>query len=132
MKDFRRFKVWERAHALTLDIYKLTVRFPQEELYGLTSQLRRCGTSLGANIAEGCGKEGNREFVRFLQIASGSASALEYHLLLARDLNYIVEEDYGRLEKQLLEFRRMLIALLQKVKATVWLIANCSLLIAEC
>lgn len=123
MKDFGRLKVWERAHALTLDIYKLTARFPREELYGLTSQLRRCSASLGANIAEGCGKEGNREFFRFLQIASGSASELEYHLLLAQDLNYIGEEDYRRLEKQLLEFRRMLTALLQKVKADR--LANC-------
>jgi len=72
---------------------------------------------MGANIAEGCGKEGNRELHRFLQIASGSASELDYHLLLARDLNYLTETDYQRVGKQLLEFRRMLTALLQKVGA---------------
>ncbi|SPF47568.1 S23 ribosomal protein [Candidatus Sulfotelmatobacter kueseliae] len=117
MKDFRRLKVWEKAHFLTLDVYKVTARFPREELYGLTSQLRRCSASMGANIAEGCGKEGNREIHRFLQIASGSASELDYHLLLARDLNYLTETDYQRVGKQLLEFRRMLTALLQKVGA---------------
>src|SRR5207245_3505899 len=79
MKDFR--KVWERAHELTLELYRMTGRFPREELFGLTSQIRRCSASIGANIAEGCGKRGNAEFQRFLQIASGSASELDYHLL---------------------------------------------------
>jgi four helix bundle protein len=115
MKDFRRLKVWEKAHSLTLDVYKITSRFPREEMYGLTSQLRRCSASKGANIAEGCGKEGNRELYRFLQIASGSASELDYHLLLARDLGYLGEVDYQRIGKQLVEFRRMLTALLRKV-----------------
>lgn len=124
MKDFRRLKVWERAHALTLDIYKITARFPREELYGLTSQLRRCSASICANIAEGCGKEGNREFFRFLQIASGSANELDYHLLLARDLNYMSGEGDSRLNKDLRDFRRMLTALLLKVKADR-LPANC-------
>ena len=84
MKDFRDLRVWEKAHRLTLTIYKSTVDFPRHELYGLTSQIRRCSASIGANIAEGCGKRGNNEFQRFLQIASGSASELDYHLLLAR------------------------------------------------
>jgi four helix bundle protein len=104
MKDFRRLKVWEGAHVLTLDVYKAMARFPREELYGLTSQLRRCSASMGANIAEGCGKEGNRELHRFLQIASGSASEPDYHLLLARDLNFLADSDYQKITKQLLEF----------------------------
>ncbi|MFZ0806772.1 MAG: four helix bundle protein [Candidatus Sulfotelmatobacter sp.] len=124
MKDFRRLKVWEKAHCLTLDVYKATARFPREELYGLTSQLRRCSASVGANIAEGCGKEGNRELYRYLQIASGSASELDYHLLLAKDLEYLVKADYERVEKQLLELRRMLTSLLQKVGADRF-VANC-------
>ena len=81
MKDFRDLKVWERAHQLTLEMYGATARFPREELYGLTSQMRRCSASIGANIAEGCGKRGNNEFHRFRQIASGSANELDYHLL---------------------------------------------------
>jgi four helix bundle protein len=85
MKDFRRLKVWEKVHGLTLEIYMVTARFPREEMYGLTSQMRRCSASIGANIAEGCGKRGNNELHRFLYIASGSASELDYHLLLARD-----------------------------------------------
>ena len=80
MKDFRDLKVWDRAHQLTLRIYKVSSRFPREELFGLISQMRRCSASIGANIAEGCKKRGNNEFQRFLQIASGSASELEDHL----------------------------------------------------
>ena len=115
MKDFRELKVWERAHQLTLDVYKTTSRFPREEVYGLTSQMRRCCASIGANIAEGCGKRGNNEFQRFLQIASGSASEMDYHLLLARDLSFLDHDGYTRLEGQLSILRRMLTSLLQKV-----------------
>ncbi len=115
MKDFRSLKVWERAHQFTLETYRTTARFPREELYGLTSQMRRCSVSIGANIAEGCGKRGNNEFHRFLQIASGSASELDYHLLLAKDLGFLPAEDYQRLTKDLSEMRRMLTSLLQKV-----------------
>jgi four helix bundle protein len=106
MKDFRRLKVWEKAHLLTLDVYKMTARFPRGELYGLTSQLRRSAASMGANTAEGCGKEGNRELYRFLQIASGSASERDYHLLLAKDLNYLAGNDYDSVGKKLLEVRK--------------------------
>ena len=117
MKDFRDLKVWERAHYLTLDVYKSTSRFPREELYGLTSQMRRCGASIGANIAEGCGKRGNNEFQRYLQIAAGSASELDYHLLLARDLGLLQEVDYRRLLSGLSQLRKMLTCLLQKVQS---------------
>ena len=84
MQDFRQLKVWRKAHSLALAIYKGTVRFPRTELYGLTSQIRRACVSIPANIAEGCGRGGDPELGRFLQIAMGSASELEYHLLLAR------------------------------------------------
>jgi four helix bundle protein len=115
MKDYRDLKVWERAHAVTLEIYRVTMRFPREELYGLTSQMRRCSASIGANIAEGWGKRSNAEFQRFLQIASGSASELDYHLLLARDLKLLIDTDYDRVVRELSVMRRMLTALLQKV-----------------
>jgi len=95
----------------------VTSRFPREELYGLTSQIRRCSASIGANIAEGCGKRGNNEFQRFLQIASGSASELDYHFLLAHDLLFLADVDYKRLAKSLVELRKMLTSLLQKVDA---------------
>ena len=101
MKDFRNLEVWKRAHALTLTVYKATAGFPMEERFGLTSQVRRCSASIGANIAEGCGKRGNAEFQRFLQIASGSASEAEYQLLLARDLGYLTESAHRDLTRKL-------------------------------
>lgn len=89
MQDFRNLQVWSKAHKLTLDIYKLTSRFPKDELFGLRSQMRRCSSSIGSNIAEGCGRLGDAELNRFLLIAMGSASELEYQLLLSRDLGYV-------------------------------------------
>ena len=89
MKDFRELRVWGKAHEMALGCYRLTAEFPRTELFGLTSQIRRCGSSIPANIAEGCGRLGNTELHRFLQIACGSASELEYHFLLAKDLGYI-------------------------------------------
>jgi len=80
MRDFRQIKVWVKAHSLTLEIYKATTRFPREELYGLTSQLRRSSASIPANIAEGFGRGGNAELARFLQIGLGSAYEFEYHI----------------------------------------------------
>ncbi|MGA2695819.1 MAG: four helix bundle protein [Terriglobales bacterium] len=115
MKDFRSLRVWEKSHKLTLDIYRVTTSFPREETYGLTSQMRRSSASIGANIAEGCGKRGNNEFHRFLQIASGSASELDYHLLLARDLGFLPDNDFREFGDDLLELRKMLTSLLQKV-----------------
>ena len=115
MKDFRDLRVWEKAHRLTLSIYAVTLNFPKHELYGLTSQMRRCSVSIGANIAEGCGKRGNGEFQRYLQIASGSASELDYHLLLSRDLGLLSEEHHRELAKELIEVRKMLTSLLGKV-----------------
>jgi len=117
MKDFRDLTVWEKSHKLTLEIYSLTAKFPRHELYGLTSQVRRCSASIGANIAEGCGKRGNNEFQRYLQIASGSASELDYHLLLARDLGFLPDTDYHDLARRLTEVRKMLTSLLQKIDA---------------
>jgi four helix bundle protein len=117
MKDFRNLQVWEKAHRLTLAVYKASSGFPRQELFGLTSQMRRCSASIGANIAEGCGKRGNNEFQRYLQIASGSASELDYHLLLARDLGFFEETDYRRLAGDLLHLRKMLTSLLQKVQS---------------
>jgi four helix bundle protein len=114
MKDFRDLKVWTKTHALTLEVYRTTANFPREELFGLTSQARRCSVSIGANIAEGCGKRGNAEFQRFLQIAAASASELDYHLLLARDLRFLADSNYQKLVIELLHLRKMLTSLIQK------------------
>src|SRR5580692_12604996 len=103
MKDFRSLQVWDKAHQLTLSSYRVTTTFPKSELYGLTSQIRRCAVSIAANIAEGCGKRGNGEFQRFLNIAAGSASELEYHFLLARDLAFLSDFDYQKLHDYVVE-----------------------------
>lgn len=118
MKDFRKLSVWQKAHLLTLAVYKTTAHFPKEELYGLTSQIRRACISIPANIAEGCGKGGDTEFGRFLQIAQSSASELDYHLLLSHELNYLTDNDYDALSRQIEEVRRMLTTLTKRVKSS--------------
>ena len=117
MQSFRNLKVWEKAHVLTLDVYKCSKSFPRDELYGLTSQMRRSSASIGANIAEGCCRKGDAELGRFLQIAMGSASELEYHLLLARDLEVMESSDYQRLSCEVVDVKRMLASLIHKLKA---------------
>ena len=108
--------MWQTAHTLTLAVYKLTRTFPREELYGLTTQIRRSAASVPANLAEGCGREGDPELARFCSIANGSASELEYHLLLARDLNLIPPDVYAETECQLVRLRRMLNVFIQKLR----------------
>ncbi|MGE5322462.1 MAG: four helix bundle protein [Actinomycetota bacterium] len=115
MKDFRDLKVWEKAHALTLASYEATKSFPRDEIFGLVSQIRRASSSIPANIAEGCGRRGNAELHRFLQMAMGSANELEYHFLLSRDLGYIKSETHEHMEPQVQEVKRMLASLIRKV-----------------
>jgi four helix bundle protein len=117
MRDFRELKVWQKAHALTLAVYKTTAGFPKEELYGLTSQIRRSCASIPANNAEGCGRSGDAELARFLQIAMGSASEREYHLLLAHDLKFIDDPEYEIISREVIEVKRMLTSFIQKLKA---------------
>jgi four helix bundle protein len=117
VKDFRDLQVWDKAHQLTLAVYRLTVSFPRDELYGLTTQLRRSSSSIAANLAEGCGRRGDAELARYCSIAMGSASELEYHLLLARDLKLIDASDYAALERHTTEVKRMLTGLLQTLTA---------------
>lgn len=117
MKDFRKLDVWRKAHQLTLAVYKATTTFPKEELYGLTSQIRRASVSIPANIAEGCGRGSDAELGHFLQVAMGSASELEYHLLLAHDLNFLKTSDYEQLACDVIEVKRMLASFIQRLKA---------------
>jgi four helix bundle protein len=102
---------------MTLDAYRSSGSFPREEMYGLTSQMRRSSSSIGANIAEGCCRKGDQEMGRFRHIAMGSSSELEYHLLLARDLELLKSEDYQRLSSEVTELKRMLAALIHKLRA---------------
>jgi four helix bundle protein len=115
MRAFRGLGVWHKAHELTLDAYKTTVVFPKDEQYGLTSQIRRSAASIPANIAEGCGRSDGRDFGRYLQMAMGSASELEYHFLLAHDLRLLNEADYARLDRRVVEIMRMLAAFIKKL-----------------
>ena len=117
MKDFMTLNVWKKGHKLTLAVYKATASFPREELYGLTSQIRRSCSSIPANIAEGCGRNGDAELARFLSIVMGSASELEYHLLLARDLNFLETTEYRELTGEVTEVKRMLTSFIKKLKA---------------
>lgn len=116
MQDFRKLKVWGKSHALALQIYKATSQFPQSEEFGLVSQMRRSSASIPTNIAEGCGRGGRQEFAHFLRIAAGSASELEYQLLLSRDLTFLSEDSYRELSDKIAEIKRMLSALIQKMK----------------
>ncbi|MCC9608564.1 four helix bundle protein [Blastopirellula sp. JC732] len=116
MKAFRDLQVWEKSHQLTLAIYSATSNFPREERFGLKSQMRRSSSSIPANIAEGCGRNGDNELRRFLEIATGSASELEYHLLLARDLNMLEQPNYEQLNQQTCEVKKMLSAFIQKLR----------------
>jgi four helix bundle protein len=125
MKDFKELKVWEKAHQLALEVYTATQTFPRDELYGLTSQIRRSCASIPANIAEGCGRSGDTELARFLQIAMGSASELEYHILLARDLGILEALSHERLTNDVSEVKRMLASFIKKLNADRWkLMAN--------
>jgi four helix bundle protein len=117
MKDFKKQKVWQKGHKLTLDVYKVTENFPKEELRGLTSQIRRSCASIPANISEGCGRETDADFSRFLQIAMGSATEPEYHLLLAHDLGILNDLNFGKLSKETVEVKKMLTSFIKKLKA---------------
>ena len=117
MRDFRKLKIWERAHRITLSTYRLTKNFPKDELYGLTSQMRRSSASVPTNIAEGCGRNSQAEFVYFLTLAMGSSSELDYQLILAHDLGYVDEKTFLELTSDLSGMRRMLNTFIQKLKS---------------
>jgi four helix bundle protein len=117
MNDFKRLKIWEKAHSLTLEVYKATKSFPKDETYGLVSQLRRASASVPANIAEGYGRKGDAELGRFLSIAAGSACEVEYHLLLAKDLGYLSASEHSKLNDQVCEIKRMLGSFISKLIA---------------
>lgn len=118
MQDYKQLKVWDEAHKLTLEIYSVTKRFPKEELFVLTSQMRRSSAAIPTNIAEGCGRESSKDYAHFLQIAVASAFELNYQILLARDLNYIANQDYAVLDDKIDKIRRQLANLIRKVRAS--------------
>ena len=116
MRNFQELSIWQRSHQLTLKIYLLTRTFPNDELYGLTSQIRRSSASVPTNIAEGCGRNSDAELKRFLTIASGSISELEYQVLLSKDISYLPLNIYQELTTEIIEIRKMIYAFIQKLK----------------
>ena len=116
MQDYRQLKVWQKAHALTLDVYARTRCFRKGEYAALRTQITRAAVSIPANIAEGCGRESKKELARFLQMSVASANELEYHLVLARDLHVLRPDAHARLEPMVTEVSRMLVGLIQSIR----------------
>ena len=119
MRNYRDLQVWKKAHDLTLELYRVSQRFPREEIYGITSQLRRAAVSIGANLAEGCGRRTSSELARFVRIAMGSASELDYHILLCRDIGLMSSDDFSISTAKLTEVRKMLTSFLQSVEEQI-------------
>ncbi len=115
MRDYTLLTSWQKSHSLTLKIYKLTSTFPKEEMYGLSSQMRRPSSSIPTNIAEGCGRNSTAELNRFFVIAAGSSSELEYQLLLSKDINYIDINTYNELKSEVVQIRKMIYSFCAKL-----------------
>ena len=118
MQDFRHLETWQVAHALTLDIYRVTEGFPRSELYGLTSQLRRAAVSITANVAEGKGRRTDPGTRYFLEIASGSAGEVDHLLLLAQDLGLLQPSQHAKLEPGVQSVRRLLGGFIRRLRGT--------------
>lgn len=116
MRNFHNYKVWDKGHQFALSIYRKTKSFPKDELFGITSQLRRAATSIPINIAEGCGRRSDSEFAHFLNIAAGSASEVEEELLLSYDLEYLDETSYHLLDKEVNDIKAMLNKLIETLQ----------------
>ena len=118
MRDFKQLKVWQKAHQLVLQIYRHTRSFPVDERFGLTAHLVKSAVSIPSNIAEGCGRDTDKELARFLSIATGSASETEYQILLAKDLGYVDQQEYQDLHGLVNEVKRMLHAFIQTLSSS--------------
>lgn len=116
IKGFQDLVVWQKAHRVALEIYRLTNPFPRSEQFGLTSQLRRAAYSIPANLAEGYGRRSTKELLQFLAIANGSAEELRYFLILTRDLRYVSPQDAARLDSEITSIVQMIAALARSVK----------------
>ena len=116
MRDFKKYDIWKLSHAFTLKVYALTKTYPKDEIYGIISQIRRASSSIPTNISEGCGRDSDAEFNRFLTIALGSASEVEYLIILSKDLNYIDENTFILLNEEINTIKRKIYSLKQKLK----------------
>jgi four helix bundle protein len=116
MNTFREIKVWQKAMNFVTKLYKNTRLFPQEELFGLTSQMRRCAVSIPSNIAEGFGRKSTNEFKRFLQISMGSLFELQTQLEISKNLEFLSESEYNELYKDSREIEVMLSSFINSIK----------------
>ncbi|OEK04417.1 four helix bundle protein [Roseivirga misakiensis] len=116
MRDFKQLEVWKRGHNMALSVFKMTSVFPSNEKFGLVSQMRRSSQSIPTNLAEGCGRESQKELVRFCNIGMGSASELEYQLLLIKDLEFITTDEYEQSIDELVILKKQLNAFIQYLK----------------
>lgn len=119
MRDYKKYDIWKLSHLLTLEIYKITENFPKEEIFGLTSQIRRASSSIGINIVEGCGRGSDEDFKRFLRNALGSAFEVEYILFLSNDLNYITEENFLELSPKAEDLKMKISKLILKIEEDI-------------
>ena len=119
MIDYKKYKVWQKSHALVLNIYNLTSSFPDLEKFNLVTKINRAATSIPTKIAEGCGRETQKELLRFLYISSGSAHELEYLIILSRDLNYLQSNSAEAILSDIIEIKKMLASLIRKIKSTL-------------
>lgn len=115
MRDFKKYDIWQLSHSLTLEVYKITSDFPKEELYALTSQIRRAAASIPTNISEGCGRNSDKEFNQFLNIALSSANETEYLLILSKDLNYISNDIFENMGIQINTIKSKIYKLKEKL-----------------
>jgi four helix bundle protein len=116
MQDYRKLQIWQKAHQITLKVYKLTKSFPADERFGLISQMQRCAVSIPSNIAEGSARGSDADFARFIAIAMGSGAELDYQLLLAHELGYVSEEAHQTTTQELNDLRRMMNAFYRRLK----------------
>lgn len=119
MANYKNYKVWEKSHQLVISVYSITKDFPKSELYNLTSQMNRASVSIPTNIAEGCGRETQKELIRFRYIASGSAHELDYLFLLASELGYIESKTSKTIISEIDEIKKMLAALIDTIKTSL-------------
>jgi four helix bundle protein len=116
MKTFRDLLIWQKSMNLVTEIYQLTNSFPKEEIYGLSSQIRRCSVSIPSNIAEGYGRESDKDLLRFLNISVGSLFEMQTQLEIAKNISYLKEQDFNNLYEDSREVERMLVSFIKKVK----------------
>ncbi|MFU8813550.1 MAG: four helix bundle protein [Balneolaceae bacterium] len=117
MHHYKELNVWAKAVSLATEIYKSTSEFPQSELYGITSQMRRCAVSISSNIAEGAGRSSSKDFTRFLHIANGSSYELETQLIISKNLTYLKDAEFDSLNNSLTEIQKMLYTFIKKIES---------------